>query len=193
MEEASLANSSTGRVRQMKDKGHFPNVFTYTMLIEGFCIASRVDEAFGVFETMKDSGVYPNEATVRALVHGVFRCVDPSKALELLSEFLDREQEQERVHFMLACDTVLYCLANNSMAKEMVVFLRRVLGRGLPRLHRGSERVATTMVQRNQAVECVDRRRGEIGLGEMLRGSKPRMGFRFLLFFNEGYWRFCKL
>ncbi|KAH1238714.1 putative pentatricopeptide repeat-containing protein, mitochondrial [Glycine max] len=117
-------------VRQMKDKGHFPNVFTYTMLIEGFCIASRVDEAFGVFETMKDSGVYPNEATVRALVHGVFRCVDPSKALELLSEFLDREQEQERVHFMLACDTVLYCLANNSMAKEMVVFLRRVLGRG---------------------------------------------------------------
>ncbi|XP_068465982.1 putative pentatricopeptide repeat-containing protein At3g16890, mitochondrial isoform X2 [Phaseolus vulgaris] len=118
-------------IRQMNEKGHLPNVFTYTMLVDGFCNANRVGEAFGVFETMKRSGVGPNEATVRALVHGVFRCVDPGKALEmLLSKFLYREVEQECVHFKLACDTVLYCLANSSMAKEMVLFLREVLGRG---------------------------------------------------------------
>ncbi|RDX81030.1 putative pentatricopeptide repeat-containing protein, mitochondrial, partial [Mucuna pruriens] len=114
-------------VRQMKEMGHFPNVFTYTILIDGFCNTSRVDEAFGVFETMKEGGVCPNDATVRALVHGVFRCSDPSKAHKfLLSKFLDKEC----VHFKLACDTVFYCLANNSMVKELVMFLRKVLGRG---------------------------------------------------------------
>ncbi|KAJ0035333.1 hypothetical protein Pint_24394 [Pistacia integerrima] len=113
-------------VKQMEGVGYSPNVFTYTILIDGFCNAKRVDEAFRVLEMMKERKVSPNEATVRSLVHGVFRCSAPRKAFELLIMFMEREPVMPK----LACDTLLYCLSNNSMAREAAMFLRKVGERG---------------------------------------------------------------
>ncbi|CAN1147267.1 Putative pentatricopeptide repeat-containing protein At3g16890, mitochondrial [Linum perenne] len=108
--------------KQMEAQGYFPNVFTYTILVDGFCNANRIDEAFGVFETMKARNVHPNEATIRSLVHGVFRTLTPVKAFELMIAFIDRESILRK----LACDTLLGCLSDNSMAIEAGTLLRKL-------------------------------------------------------------------
>ncbi|CAN0915625.1 Putative pentatricopeptide repeat-containing protein At3g16890, mitochondrial [Linum grandiflorum] len=108
--------------KQMEGQGYFPNVFTYTILVDGFCNANRIDEAFGILETMKARNVHPNEATIRSLVHGVFRIIDPVKAFELMIAFIDRESILRK----LACDTLLCCLSDKSMAKEAGSLLRKL-------------------------------------------------------------------
>ncbi|CAB4261387.1 unnamed protein product [Prunus armeniaca] len=113
-------------LKQMEGLGYLPNVCTYTILIGGFCNSKRVDEAFRVLEIMKEKHVSPNEATIRSLVHGVFRCMAPSKAFELLLTFSERES----VFFKVACDTILCCLSNYNMAKEIALFLKKSGARG---------------------------------------------------------------
>ncbi|KAM0986421.1 hypothetical protein ACFX15_013079 [Malus domestica] len=113
-------------VKQMEGLGYFPNVWTYTILIDGFCNTKRVGEAFWVLEIMRETNVTPNEATIRSLVHGVFRSTAPSEAFELLLSFVERES----VLFKVACDTVLYCLSNRCMAKEIVSFLKKSDAKG---------------------------------------------------------------
>nr|KJB80589.1 hypothetical protein B456_013G105500 [Gossypium raimondii] len=78
-------------VKQMESFGYSLNVYTYTILIDGYCNARKVDDPFRLIETMKKRNVFPNEATVRSLIHGVFRCVAPRKAFELLIMFLEKE------------------------------------------------------------------------------------------------------
>lgn len=113
-------------LKQMEGLGYLPNVCTYTILIGGFCNSKRVDEAFRVLEIMKEKNVSPNEATIRSLVHGVFHCMAPSKAFELLLTFFERES----VFFKVACDTILCCLSNYNMAKEIALFLKKSGARG---------------------------------------------------------------
>ncbi|XP_022760644.1 putative pentatricopeptide repeat-containing protein At3g16890, mitochondrial [Durio zibethinus] len=113
-------------VKQMEGLGYSRNVYTYTILIDGFCNARRVDDAFRLVETMKRSNVFPNEATVRSLIHGVFHCVAPRKAFELLIMFLEKEPMIQK----LACDTLLFCLTNNHMAREAALFMKKLSGRG---------------------------------------------------------------
>ncbi|TYH83696.1 hypothetical protein ES332_D02G148700v1 [Gossypium tomentosum] len=106
--------------------GYSPNMCTYTILIDGYCNARRVDDAFRLIETMKKRNVFPNEATVRSLIHGVFRCVAPRKAFELFIMFLEKEPMMQR----LACDTLLLCLSNHHMATEATLFMNKLSGRG---------------------------------------------------------------
>ena len=113
-------------VKQMETLGYLPNVYTYTILIDGFCNARRVDDAFRLVETMKKRNVFPNEATVRSLIPGVFRCVAPRKAFELLIMFLEKEPMMQK----LACNTLLFCLSNNYMAREAALFVKKLSGRG---------------------------------------------------------------
>ncbi|XWS53543.1 hypothetical protein CRYUN_Cryun10bG0010300 [Craigia yunnanensis] len=113
-------------VKQMESLGYLPNVYTYTILIDGFCNARRVDDAFRLVETMKKRNVLPNEATVRSLIHGVFRCVTPHRAFELLILFLEKEPMMQK----LVCDTLLFCLSNNYMAREAALFMKKLSGRG---------------------------------------------------------------
>ncbi|XWS08516.1 hypothetical protein CRYUN_Cryun40dG0009300 [Craigia yunnanensis] len=105
---------------------YLPNVYTYTILIDGFCNTRRVDDTFRFVETMKKRNVFPNEATVRSLIHGVFRCVAPRKAFELLLMFSEKEPMMQK----LACDTLLFCLLNSYMAREAALFMKKLSGRG---------------------------------------------------------------
>ncbi|CAK9318481.1 unnamed protein product [Citrullus colocynthis] len=113
-------------MKQMEGSGYFPNVFTYTILIDGFLNAKRADEAFTVLQTMKEKNVVPNAATMRSLVHGVFCCMTPDKAFELLLEFVEKKQRVSQ----LVCDNILYYLSNNSMASEAVMFLSKIGKKG---------------------------------------------------------------
>lgn len=113
-------------VKQMEQEGNRPNVFTYTILIDGFLIAGRVDEALKQLEMMRVRKLNPNEATIRTFVHGIFRCLPPCKAFEVLVGFMEKDSNLQRVGY----DAVLYCLSNNSMAKETGQFLRKIGERG---------------------------------------------------------------
>ncbi|KAG6597564.1 putative pentatricopeptide repeat-containing protein, mitochondrial, partial [Cucurbita argyrosperma subsp. sororia] len=113
-------------MKQMEGLGYFPNVFTYTILIDGFFNAMRAEEAFGVLQTMKERNVVPNAATMRSLVHGVFRCCAPDKAFEYLLDFVEKKPGVSQ----LVCDNILYCLSNNSMASEAVMFLSKMGKKG---------------------------------------------------------------
>ncbi|KAK9724212.1 hypothetical protein RND81_05G055800 [Saponaria officinalis] len=113
-------------VKMMERAGFKPNVFTYTILIDGYCNANRVNDAFRLLETMRARKVNSSDATYRSLVHGVFRCVQPNKAFSLLSKFVEKESILPKV----ACDTMFYCLSNNSMAAESASFLKFCRTRG---------------------------------------------------------------
>ncbi|KAK8489682.1 hypothetical protein V6N11_046265 [Hibiscus sabdariffa] len=113
-------------VKQLESLGYSPNVYTYTILIDGYFNAGRVVDAFRLVETMKKRNVFPNEATMRSLIHGVFHCVAPRKAFELLIMFLEKEPIMQR----LTCDTLLFCLSNHHMAREAAMFMKKLSGRG---------------------------------------------------------------
>ncbi|CAN8269211.1 unnamed protein product [Cochlearia groenlandica] len=113
-------------VKQMEKEGNRANVFTYTILIDGFLIAGRVEEALKQLETMRERKLSPNEATIRTLVHGVFRCLQPCEAFEVVVGFMEKNSSLQRV----AYDTVVCCLSSNSMAKETALFLRKIGARG---------------------------------------------------------------
>ncbi|MFQ6633507.1 hypothetical protein Gotur_011304 [Gossypium turneri] len=81
---------------------------------------------FRLIETMKKRNVFPNEATVRSLIHGVFCCVAPRKAFELLIMLLEKKPMMQR----LASDTLLFCLSNHHMATEAALFMNKLSGRG---------------------------------------------------------------
>ncbi|XP_048594782.1 putative pentatricopeptide repeat-containing protein At3g16890, mitochondrial [Brassica napus] len=109
-------------VKQMEKEGSYrANVFTYTILIDGFLRLGRVEDALKQFETMQARKMSPNEATIRTLVHGVFRCLPKCEAFEVLLGFMEKDSSLQRVGY----DTVLCCLARNSMAKETALFLRK--------------------------------------------------------------------
>ncbi|KAL6176409.1 hypothetical protein ACLB2K_053042 [Fragaria x ananassa] len=121
-----IVDEAVRLVKQMEGLGYLPNVHTYTNLVDGFCKSKRVDEAFRVIKIMRYKNVTPNAATVRSLVHGVFRCMDPGKAFELLLSFVERES----LLFKVACDTILYCLSNNHMSREIALFLKKFGAKG---------------------------------------------------------------
>ncbi|XVF38821.1 hypothetical protein REPUB_Repub20aG0135200 [Reevesia pubescens] len=112
--QTGVMDEAVRLVKQMEGSGYSLNLYTYTFLIDGFCNARRVDDMFRLVETMNKRNVFPNEATLRSLIHGVFRCVAPHKAFELLIMFPEKEPMMQK----LACDTLLFCLSNNRMARE---------------------------------------------------------------------------
>lgn len=97
-------------------------MFTYTILIDGYCNTKRVDEAFGFLDRMKKGNVKLNDVTYRSLVNWVFRSVPAHKALKLLSRWVDMEPDLPKVVY----DNVLFCLCNNSMPRDAAVFLKRL-------------------------------------------------------------------
>ncbi|KAG5240298.1 pentatricopeptide repeat-containing protein [Salix suchowensis] len=126
------------KFQQMSADNCKPDRFTYNMLIHGVCKIGVVDEALRLVKQMEGFGysanVYtytiliygPNEATIRSLVHGVFHCVAPCEAFELVINFIEKEPVLGR----LACDTLLCCLSEKCMPKEAGALLRKLGERG---------------------------------------------------------------
>lgn len=110
----------------MEGFGYVFNVFTYIILIDGYCNVNRVDDVFRFLDIMRVRKVVLNDVIYRSLVYGVFYCFGSKKVFELLYVFV----EKELVLFKVVCDIILYCLLNEYMVSEVVLFLRECKGKG---------------------------------------------------------------
>ena len=54
----------------MVERGRSPNVFSYNILINGYCKNKRIDEARSLFDEMSNKGVAPNVVTYSTLIGG---------------------------------------------------------------------------------------------------------------------------
>ncbi|KAK7821493.1 putative pentatricopeptide repeat-containing protein [Quercus suber] len=107
---------------QISFLGLSPTTRLYNAVIDALVKSNSLDLAYLKFQQMTADNCNPD----RSLVHGVFRCVAPNKAFELLSRFVKRELVLSK----LAYDTILYCLSNKSMAREAAMFLRSCGAKG---------------------------------------------------------------
>ncbi|KAL0414805.1 UNVERIFIED_CONTAM: hypothetical protein Sradi_1682200 [Sesamum radiatum] len=109
----------------MEGLGYSPNVFTYTILIDGYCNAKRVDDAFRLLEKMKVRNVRPNDATYRSLINGVFRSLPPNEAFESLLRWVKREPNLPKVVY----DSIVYCLCNNYLPSMQLHFFEQLMNK----------------------------------------------------------------
>ena len=56
----------------MVEKGCSPDVFSYTILINGYCKIKKIDEAMHLFHEMSNKGMIPNVVTYNNLIIGFF-------------------------------------------------------------------------------------------------------------------------
>ena len=56
----------------MVEKGCSPNVYSYTILINGYCKNKRIDEAMHLFHEMSNKGLTPNVVTYSTLIGGFY-------------------------------------------------------------------------------------------------------------------------
>ncbi|GFP99625.1 putative pentatricopeptide repeat-containing protein at3g16890 mitochondrial [Phtheirospermum japonicum] len=119
--KAGVVDEALRLVKQMESLGYSPNVFTYTILIDGYFNSKKIDEAFSVLERMKTRNVRPNDATYRTIINGAFCNLPPFEAFELLlSRWVNNDLNLPKVVY----DSIVYCLCENSLPKQVVTFFR---------------------------------------------------------------------
>ncbi|KAH7833454.1 hypothetical protein Vadar_006523 [Vaccinium darrowii] len=77
-----LTHEALELFKQIKDKGHMPDVVGHTAVIEAYINAGQVKEGLKVYKRMLGSGVMPNAYTYSVLVKGLAGCVGDGKMVE---------------------------------------------------------------------------------------------------------------
>ena len=82
-----------------------PDVWTYTIMIKGFCKNGLVDEASELLEKMDGNGCSPNEHTYNTIIHGFLQHRETSKAMKYLKMMVNRDfqQTQQLLPCLLTC------------------------------------------------------------------------------------------
>ncbi|KAK3024535.1 hypothetical protein RJ639_043727 [Escallonia herrerae] len=132
--------------QDIKISGVSPNVFTYNIMIRGFC--GRMNEASEVLQEMNRNGLVPDEVTYNTLVNGYCKEGDFHQALVLHAEMIRNG---------LSPNVVTYTSLINSMCKERnlhraMEFFDQMRMRGL----RPNERTYTTIIDGFSQQGCMD-------------------------------------
>jgi pentatricopeptide repeat protein len=56
-------------LHEMLDKGHNPNIITFTSIIDGLCKEGKLQEALWLLDVMVQIGHQPNEITYNTLIN----------------------------------------------------------------------------------------------------------------------------
>ncbi|KAF6160852.1 hypothetical protein GIB67_036053 [Kingdonia uniflora] len=70
-------------LHSMVVSGCEPNVISYTILINGYCKAKRLDEAIQIFENMRSKGLTPDVITYNSMIDGLYKLDNGSTPNEL--------------------------------------------------------------------------------------------------------------
>ncbi|XLS94657.1 hypothetical protein HN51_070665, partial [Arachis hypogaea] len=71
-------------------KGYRPNVWTYTIMINGLCKEGLLHEALAFLSKMEDNGCLPNAVTYEIIIRALFEKGENDNAEKLLREMLSR-------------------------------------------------------------------------------------------------------
>lgn len=69
----------------MENDGYDPDVVIYTILVNAFCKAGNVDEAFATLDVMKKQRILPNLHTYNTLICGLLSVNRLNDALGILA------------------------------------------------------------------------------------------------------------
>ncbi|XP_039002420.1 pentatricopeptide repeat-containing protein At1g63130, mitochondrial-like [Hibiscus syriacus] len=58
---------------ELSVKGLIPDVYTYTLIIKGFCKVGLPDEAYQMFRSMEENGCSPNSCCYNVMIQGLLR------------------------------------------------------------------------------------------------------------------------
>ena len=76
----------TGFLSAMEKNGTKPNLITYSVLLQGFCLRSKLEEAFCVLKRMENLDLVIDEFVYAILIDGLCRRGDVDRVFNLLEE-----------------------------------------------------------------------------------------------------------
>ncbi|XP_058729488.1 pentatricopeptide repeat-containing protein At2g06000-like [Vicia villosa] len=68
------------------------DIFTFNILIRGFCVIGEIDEAFRFLNNMRSFGCYPDVVSYNTLIHGLCRINEVDRARDLVREICLRSE-----------------------------------------------------------------------------------------------------
>ncbi|KAK8647922.1 hypothetical protein V6N13_121646 [Hibiscus sabdariffa] len=80
----------TGTVYKLSENGLKPNVYTYTIMINGFLKQGLSDEAYQLFRSMRGNDCVPDSCCYNVMIQGLFRSSYNLKATQLLAEMVGK-------------------------------------------------------------------------------------------------------
>ncbi|XP_052192787.1 pentatricopeptide repeat-containing protein At5g39710 [Diospyros lotus] len=112
--------------QEMKNSGISPNVFTYNILIRGFCGVKELDRSLRLFSEMERSGCFPNVVTFNTLTDAYCKMGRIDDALGLLKSLPDRGLEPNVISYNI----MINGLCREERMKETGEFLEEMRWRG---------------------------------------------------------------
>ncbi|KAM7493290.1 hypothetical protein LguiB_027899 [Lonicera macranthoides] len=111
----------------MKARDGEPNVFTYSILINGYSKSKMIDEALRLFNDMSRKGLIPNIVTYNTIIGGLCDVGKPLDACVLVDEMQTHGQQPNLVTYA----TLLVCLCKEKRLDEALLLFKMIEDNGL--------------------------------------------------------------
>lgn len=78
-----------------------PDVVTYSTLIDGYCKASRMQDALEVLDSMVERGILPDVVTYTTLIAGYCKEGEMEEAMKLHNEMIDKGMVPDPITYLV--------------------------------------------------------------------------------------------
>ncbi|XP_026448434.1 pentatricopeptide repeat-containing protein At5g46100-like isoform X2 [Papaver somniferum] len=163
----STIDAALAVFKEMPDKGHIPDSYTYGTLISGLCKLGMIDEAKRLFKDMETKGCSPTVITYTCLIHSLCRSSNLGEAMKLLKEMGSKGIEPNVVTFSSLMDG----LCKGGRSSEALELLANMIAKCLtPNVITYSSLINGLLKEGKlqEAVEILDRMK--------LQGLRPNVG-----------------